>query len=328
MQMYSEADVDTSCLAGKQVTILGYGSQGRAHALNLKDSGFDVVVGLRPDGSSWDKAKADGLTVMSPNDAVKGAAIVMFLTPDMVQKALYKSVVDDIAEGATLLFAHGFAIHYRQVEPRPDLDVALIAPKGPGGLVRRQYEEGHGVPCLVAVHQDATGDALKIALAYASGIGGARAGVIETTFAEETETDLFGEQAVLCGGATELIVAGFETLVDAGYQPEVAYYEVMHELKLIVDLLHEGGLKKMHKFISDTAAWGDMVSGPRVVDDKSRAAMKAILQDIQDGTFARNWIAENEAGMPEFRKRMQADLDHPIEEVGADLRSRMDWLEE
>ncbi len=328
MQMYSEADVDTSCLAGKQVTILGYGSQGRAHALNLKDSGFDVIVGLRPDGSSWDKAKADGLTVMSPNDAVKGAAIVMFLTPDMVQKALYKSVVDDIAEGATLLFAHGFAIHYRQVEPRPDLDVALIAPKGPGGLVRRQYEEGHGVPCLVAVHQDATGDALKIALAYASGIGGARAGVIETTFAEETETDLFGEQAVLCGGATELIVAGFETLVDAGYQPEVAYYEVMHELKLIVDLLHEGGLKKMHKFISDTAAWGDMVSGPRVVDDKSRAAMKAILQDIQDGTFARNWIAENEAGMPEFRKRMQADLDHPIEEVGADLRSRMDWLEE
>lgn len=328
MQMYSETDVDTRCLAGKQVTILGYGSQGRAHALNLKDSGFDVVVGLRPDGSSWEKAKADGLTVMSPNDAVKGAAIVMFLTPDMVQKALYKSVVDDIAGGATLLFAHGFAIHYGQVEPRPDLDVALIAPKGPGGLVRRQYEEGHGVPCLVAVHQDATGDALNVALAYASGIGGARAGVIETTFAEETETDLFGEQAVLCGGATELIVAGFETLVEAGYQPEVAYYEVMHELKLIVDLLHEGGLRKMHKFISDTAAWGDMVSGPRVVDDNSRAAMRAVLQDIQDGTFARNWIAENEAGMPEFRKRMQADLDHPIEKVGADLRSRMDWLEE
>jgi len=328
MQMYSESDVDTSCLTDRQVTILGYGSQGRAHALNLKDSGFDVVVGLRSSGASWAKAEADGLTVQEPNAAVKGAAIVMFLTPDMVQKSLYQSVVDDIDNGALLLFAHGFAIHYGQVEPRADLDVALIAPKGPGGLVRRQYEEGHGVPCLVAINQDATGNALKTALAYAAGIGGARAGVIETTFAEETETDLFGEQAVLCGGATELIVAGFETLVEAGYQPEVAYYEVMHELKLIVDLLHEGGLRKMHKFISDTAAWGDMISGPRVVDNASRAAMKAILTDIQDGTFARNWIAENENGMPEFRRMMQADLDHPIEKVGADLRARMDWLEE
>ncbi|MFT5502130.1 MAG: ketol-acid reductoisomerase [Woeseiaceae bacterium] len=328
MQMYSESDVDTSCLTDRQVTILGYGSQGRAHALNLKDSGFDVVVGLRSSGASWAKAEADGLSVQEPNEAVKGAAIVMFLTPDMVQKSLYQSVVDDIDNGALLLFAHGFAIHYGQVEPRADLDVALIAPKGPGGLVRRQYEEGHGVPCLVAIHQDATGNALKTALAYAAGIGGARAGVIETTFAEETETDLFGEQAVLCGGATELIVAGFETLVEAGYQPEVAYYEVMHELKLIVDLLHEGGLRKMHKFISDTAAWGDMISGPRVVDDASRAAMKAILTDIQDGTFARNWIAESENGMPEFKRMMQADLDHPIEKVGADLRGRMDWLEE
>ncbi len=328
MQMYSESDVDTSSLTDRQVTILGYGSQGRAHALNLKDSGFDVVVGLRSSGASWAKAEADGLAVQEPNEAVKGAAIVMFLTPDMVQKSLYQSVVDDIDNGALLLFAHGFAIHYGQVEPRADLDVALIAPKGPGGLVRRQYEEGHGVPCLVAINQDATGNALKLALAYASGIGGARAGVIETTFAEETETDLFGEQAVLCGGATELIVAGFETLVEAGYQPEVAYYEVMHELKLIVDLLHEGGLRKMHKFISDTAAWGDMISGPRVVDDASRAAMKAILTDIQDGTFARNWIAESENGMPEFKRMMQADLNHPIEKVGADLRGRMDWLEE
>jgi ketol-acid reductoisomerase len=327
MQMYSESDVDTSCLADRQVTILGYGSQGRAHALNLKDSGFNVVVGLRSGGASWSKAEADGLTVQEPNAAVKGAAIVMFLTPDMVQKSLYLSVVDDIAKGALLLFAHGFAIHYKQVEPRSDLDVALIAPKGPGGLVRRQYEEGHGVPCLVAVHRNSTGNALKIALAYAAGIGGARAGVIETSFAEETETDLFGEQAVLCGGATELIVAGFETLVEAGYQPEVAYYEVMHELKLIVDLLHEGGLRKMHKYISDTAAWGDMISGPRVVDAASRAAMKAILTDIQDGTFARNWIAESEKGMPEFKRMMQADLDHPIEKVGADLRGRMDWLE-
>jgi ketol-acid reductoisomerase len=326
--MYSEADVDLSCLADSQISLLGYGSQGRAHALNLKDSGFNVVVGLRRSGSSWDKAKADGLNVMEPNDAVKDAKVVMFLTPDMVQKSLYASVVDDIPGGATLMFAHGFAVHFKQVEPRGDLNVALIAPKGPGGLVRRQFEEGHGVPCLVAVHQDATGDALKVALAYAAGIGGARAGVIETTFAEETETDLFGEQAVLCGGATELIVAGFETLVEAGYQPEVAYYEVMHELKLIVDLLHEGGLKKMYKFISDTAAWGDMISGPRVVDDASRTAMKDILGEIQDGTFARNWIAENENGMPEFKRMMQADLEHPIEQVGAELRGRMDWLQD
>jgi ketol-acid reductoisomerase len=328
MKMYSEADVDATCLDDRQVTILGYGSQGRAHALNLKDSGFNVVMGLRRDGASWAQAEADGLTVMEPAAAVKDAAIIAFLTPDMVQKSLYAAVVDNVAEGATLLFAHGFAVHFKQIEPRGDLDVVLIAPKGPGGLVRRQYEEGHGVPCLVAVHQDATGDALKLALAYAAGIGGARAGVIETTFAEETETDLFGEQAVLCGGATELIVAGFETLVEAGYQPEVAYYEVMHELKLIVDLLHEGGLRKMHKFISDTAAYGDMVSGPRVVDENSRKQMKAVLNDIQDGTFARNWIAENEAGMPEFKRMMQADLEHPIEKVGAELRSRMDWLEE
>ncbi len=328
MQMYSEADVDLACLADRQIPILGYGSQGRAHALNLKDSGCNVVVGLRAGGASWPQAEADGLTVMEPGAAVKGATIVAFLTPDMVQKRLYESLVDDIAEGATLLFAHGFAVHFKQVEPRADLNVVLIAPKGPGGLVRRQYEEGHGVPCLVAVHQDAGDDALNLALAYASGIGGARAGVIKTTFAEETETDLFGEQAVLCGGATELIVAGFETLVEAGYQPEVAYYEVMHELKLIVDLLHEGGLRKMYKFISDTAAYGDMVSGPRVVDGNSRANMQAVLNDIQDGTFARNWIAESEAGMPEFKRMMNADLEHPIEKVGADLRSRMDWLQE
>jgi ketol-acid reductoisomerase len=328
MKMYSEADVDATCLADRQVTILGYGSQGRAHALNLKDSGFNVVMGLRRDGASWAQAEADGLTVMEPAAAVRDAAIVAFLTPDMVQKSLYAAVVDNIPEGAVLLFAHGFAVHFGQVAPRADLDVVLIAPKGPGGLVRRQYEEGHGVPCLVAVHQDASGNALKLALAYAAGIGGARAGVIETTFAEETETDLFGEQAVLCGGATELIVAGFETLVEAGYQPEVAYYEVMHELKLIVDLLHEGGLRKMHKFISDTAAYGDMVSGPRVVDANSRKQMKAVLQDIQDGTFARNWIAENEAGMPEFKRMMKADLEHPIEKVGAALRSRMDWLQD
>jgi ketol-acid reductoisomerase len=328
MQMYLESDVDTASLVEQQVTILGYGSQGRAHALNLRDSGFKVVVGLRRGGASWSKAEADGLVVKEPQDAVQGAAIVAFLTPDMVQKQLYADIIEHVAKGAALLFAHGFAVHFKLIVPRADLDVVLIAPKGPGGLVRRQYEEGHGVPCLVAVHQDATGNGLQLALAYSAGIGGARAGVIRTTFAEETETDLFGEQAVLCGGATELIVAGFETLVAAGYQPEVAYYEVMHELKLIVDLLHEGGLRKMHKFISDTAAWGDMISGPRVVDANSRAAMQAILTEIQDGTFARNWITENAAGMPKFKQLMNADLEHPIEKVGADLRGRMDWLEE
>jgi len=327
MQMYSETDVDTSCLEGKRIAVLGYGSQGRAHALNLKDSGHDVVMGLRPGGGSWAKAEVDGLTVQEPAAAAKGAAIIAFLTPDLTQADLYASIVDNLDQGAAILFAHGFNIHYKQIEPRADLDVILIAPKGPGGLVRRQYEEGHGVPCLVAVAQDSSGKALQLALAYAQGIGGARAGVIETTFAEETETDLFGEQAVLCGGATELVVAGFETLVKAGYQPEVAYYECMHELKLIVDLLHEGGLKKMHEFISETAAYGDLVSGPRVIDEHARTNMQEILDDIRDGSFARQWIDENKAGQPEYKRMMDEDLNHPIEKVGADLRSRMDWLE-
>ncbi len=327
MHMYSESDVDVSCLQGKRIAILGYGSQGRAHALNLKDSGHDVVMGLRPGGGSWAKAEADGLHVQEPAEATKDAAVVAFLTPDLTQADLYASIVDNLDQGAAILFAHGFNIHYKQIEPRADLDVILIAPKGPGGLVRRQYEEGHGVPCLLAVGQDSSGNALQLALAYAAGIGGARAGVIETTFAEETETDLFGEQAVLCGGATELVVAGFETLVKAGYQPEVAYYECMHELKLIVDLLHEGGLKKMHEFISETAAYGDLVSGPRVVDQHARDKMQQILDDIQDGTFAQQWIDENKAGQPEFKRMMDEDLNHPIEVVGADLRSRMDWLE-
>lgn len=327
MQMYSEKDVDTSILNGKRIAILGYGSQGLAHALNLKDSGFEVVVGLRPDGASWPKAEADGLVVKEPAEAVKGAAITAFLTPDLVQESLYAGIEANLENGAAILFAHGFNIHYKRIEPRADLDVVLIAPKGPGGLVRRQYEEGHGVPCLVAVEKDSSGNALSLALAYAHGIGGARAGVIETTFAEETETDLFGEQAVLCGGVTELVVAGFETLVDAGYQPEVAYYECMHELKLIVDLLHEGGLRKMHQFISDTAAYGDLVSGPRIIDDHVRQNMKQILAEIQDGTFANNWIVETEGGQQEFRRMMNADLEHPIEKVGAELRSQMDWLE-
>ena len=328
MQMYSETDVDSSYLEGRRVAILGYGSQGRAHALNLKDSGQDVVVGLRKGGASWPRALADGLEVQEPRDAVKGAAITAFLTPDLVQAELYKSVISGIDKGAAILFAHGFNIHYKQIVPRDDLDVFLIAPKGPGGLVRRQFEEGHGVPCLAAIDQDKTGNALQLALAYAQGIGGARAGVIKTTFAEETETDLFGEQAVLCGGATELVVAGFETLVEAGYQPEVAYYECMHELKLIVDLLHEGGLRKMHQFISDTAAYGDLTRGPRVVDEHVRGKMKDVLAEIRNGTFAREWIAENRNGQKDYKRMMQADLDHPIEKVGADLRGRMDWLED
>ncbi len=327
MQMYSESDVDTACLEGKRIAILGYGSQGRAHALDLKDSGFDVVVGLRSSGASWPRAEADGFQVQEPKDAVKGAAIVAFLTPDLVQGPLYEAISAEIEQGSAILFAHGFNIHFKQIEPRADLDVVLIAPKGPGDLVRRQYEEGHGVPCLVAVAQDASGEALKLALAYTHGIGGARAGVIETTFAEETETDLFGEQAVLCGGATELVVAGFETLVKAGYQPEVAYYECMHELKLIVDLLHEGGLKKMHEFISETAAYGDLTRGPRIVDEHVRETMQEVLTEIQDGTFARQWIDENKSGQIEYKRMMSEDLTHQIEKVGADLRSRMDWLE-
>ena len=327
MRMYSEQDVNPSILEDKKIVILGYGSQGRAHALNLKDSGFNVVVGLRRSGASWDKAISDGLDVKEPNDAVKDASIVMFLTPDMTQENIYLNIEQSIEKDAAIVFAHGFNIHYKRIKPRDDLDVFLIAPKGPGGLVRRQYKEGHGVPCLVAIEHDKSGEALDLALAYAHGIGGARAGVIETTFAEETETDLFGEQAVLCGGATELVVAGYETLVEAGYQPEVAYYECMHELKLIVDLLHEGGLKKMHEFISDTAAYGDLVSGPRVIDEHARKKMKDILDDIQTGKFAENWINENEAGQPEFKRMMNNDLEHPIEKVGTDLRSRMDWLE-
>jgi ketol-acid reductoisomerase len=327
MKMYSETDVDISCLEGKQIAILGYGSQGRAHALNLKDSGFDVVVGLRPEGSSWPKAKADGLQVNKPLDAVKGAAIVAFLTPDLVQGPLYETINGELEKESTILFAHGFNIHFKQIAPRSDLDVVLIAPKGPGDLVRRQYEEGHGVPCLVAVEQDSSGNALKIALAYAQGIGGTRAGVIETTFAEETETDLFGEQAVLCGGATELVVAGFETLVEAGYQPEIAYYECMHELKLIVDLLHEGGLQKMHKFISETAAYGDLTRGPKIIDEHVRQKMKEVLTNIRNGVFAREWIEENKSGQREYKRLMDKDLSHQVEKVGADLRSRMDWLE-
>jgi len=326
MQIYTESDVDVGALAGAQVTVLGYGSQGRAHALNLRDSGFNVTVGLRRGGKSWARAEQDGLAVKEPAAAVEGADLVCMLVPDLAQKALYEAVEGGLKPGAAVSFAHGFNIHFGQIDPREGIDVILVAPKGPGDLVRRQYEEGRGVPCLIAVAQDATGKARDRALAYAHGIGGTRGGVLETTFAEETETDLFGEQAVLCGGATELVLKGFETLVEAGYKPEVAYFECLHELKLIVDLLHEGGLRKMHEFISETAKYGDLTRGPRVVDDHVKKQMKQVLTEVQDGTFARQWIAENEKGLPEYNRLLQADLAHPIEEVGSALRARMSWL--
>jgi ketol-acid reductoisomerase len=315
-------------LAKARIAILGYGSQGRAHALNLKDSGYNVVVGVRKSGDSFAKAKKDGLEVAEPTEAVKNADLIAFLTPDLTQKDLYKDVIGNIKQGATILFAHGFNIHFKQIKPRKDLNVVLIAPKGPGGLVRRQYQQGRGVPSLLAVYQDTNKQAKAIALAYADGIGGTRGGVLTTTFAEETETDLFGEQAVLCGGATELVVKGFETLVVAGYQPEVAYYECLHELKLIVDLLHEGGLTKMHQFISETAKYGDLTRGPRVVNKATKKEMKKILTEIQDGKFARQWIAENNSGRKKYNKLMKADYTHKIEKVGAKLRERMPWLQE
>jgi ketol-acid reductoisomerase len=328
MQIYSQKDVNKKALKGARIAILGYGSQGRAHALNLKDSGYDVIVGVRKGGDSWTKAKKDGLPVAEPAEAVKGAELVAMLTPDLTQKELYNQVIGNIKEGATLLFAHGFNVHFGQIKPRKDLDVVLIAPKGPGGLVRRQYQQGRGVPALMAIYQNPSKKAKDKALAYADGIGGTRGGVLTTTFAEETETDLFGEQAVLCGGATELVVKGFETLVEAGYQPEVAYYECLHELKLIVDLLHEGGLAKMHKFISETAKYGDLTRGPRVVNAATKKEMRKILKEIQDGKFARQWIAENKRGRKKYNQMMNKDLRHKIEKVGAKLRARMPWLEE
>ncbi len=312
-----------------KVAVIGYGSQGRAHALNLRDSGHDVVIGLRPCGPTEVKAKADGFTVKPPAQAAAEAGLVAVLTPDMVQPQLWREVLEpNIAAGACLLFAHGFNIHYGQIEPRADLDVVLVAPKGPGALVRREYEIGRGVPCVWAVHQDASSRAAGLAQAYAAGLGGARANLIATSFKEETETDLFGEQAVLCGGATKLVQAGWETLVEAGYQPEVAYYECLHELKLIVDLLYEGGITRMHEFISETAQYGDLTRGPYVVDAHTKAQMKKILTEIQDGSFARQWIAEYAAGNPNYKALKQADLDHPIEAVGRKLRAAMSWLHE
>jgi ketol-acid reductoisomerase len=328
MRLYSQKDVDKKALRGARIAVLGYGSQGRAHALNLKDSGYEVIVGVRRGGEGFKRARRDGLAVAEPVDAVRGADLVAMLVPDLVQPELYRAVAAGLKRGATLLFAHGFNIHFRQIRPRKDLDVVLIAPKGPGDLVRRQYQQGRGVPCLLAVAQNATGNARKKALAYAHGIGGTRGGVLETTFGEETETDLFGEQAVLCGGATELVVKGFETLVEAGYQPEVAYYECLHELKLIVDLLHEGGIRKMHEFISETAKYGDLTRGPRIIDAHVKKEMRRILKEIQEGKFARQWIKEYASGRRNYRKLLKADLSRPIEKVGAALRARMPWLNE
>ena len=311
-----------------KIAVIGYGSQGRAHALNLRDSGFDVTVGLRPGGPTEHKASADGFKVLTPDDAVADAEIVAVLTPDMVQAKLYRDVIEpNIKPGACLLFAHGFNVHFAQIAPRGDLDVVLVAPKGPGALVRREYEIGRGVPAVYAVHQDRSGRAEELALIYCGGIGGARQNAIRTTFKEETETDLFGEQAVLCGGVSSLVQAGFETLVEAGYQHEIAYYEVMHELKLIVDLFYEGGITRMLEFVSETAQYGDYVSGPRIIDAGVKARMKDVLTEIQDGTFAKAWIAEYESGLPNYKRLKQADLEHPVEAVGRKLRSGMKWLD-
>ncbi|KTF39913.1 ketol-acid reductoisomerase [Xanthomonas translucens] len=310
-----------------KIAIVGYGSQGRAHALNLRESGFDVTVGLRAGGPTEAKAQADGFVVKSPAEAVKDADLVAVLTPDMVQKKLYDEVLaPNMKQGACLLFAHGLNVHFDMIKPRADLDVVLVAPKGPGALVRREYEIGRGVPCIWAVYQDKSGKAEQFALEYAAGLGGARANLIKTTFKEETETDLFGEQAVLCGGASSLVQAGFEVLVEAGYQPEIAYYEVLHELKLIVDLFYEGGITRMLEFVSETAQYGDYVSGPRVIDAATKERMRAVLTDIQNGTFTKNWVAEYEAGLPNYNAFKQADLQHPIEVVGKQLRAKMVWL--
>ncbi|MCZ7582934.1 MAG: ketol-acid reductoisomerase [Deltaproteobacteria bacterium] len=326
-KIYYEKNAPLAPLAKKTVAVLGYGSQGHAHALNLQDSGVKVVVGLRPGSASEKDANKAGLKVMAPDAACKAADVIMMLVPDMAQKTLYESAVaPNLKKGDALFFAHGFNIHFSQIRPPKDVDVCMIAPKGPGHMVRRVYEEGRGVPALVAVQQDATGKAMKIALAYATGIGATRAGLIETTFAEETETDLFGEQAVLCGGTSELIRAGFDTLIAAGYQPEVAYFECLHELKLIVDLVYEQGITGMRRSISETAKYGDVTRGPMIVTDETRATMKRILGDIQNGAFAREWILENTAGRPVYNARLTRDADHPVERVGKTLRGMMSWL--
>ncbi len=326
-RMYYDADANLDVLAGKTIAIIGYGSQGHAHALNLRDSGMDVIVGLYPGSKSVAKAEAEGLTVKSVADASAAADFIMILLPDEAMKTVYKNEIEqNLTAGKVLAFAHGFNIHFAQIVPPADVDVVMIAPKGPGHLVRRTYEQGEGVPCLFAVYQDATGRGRDRAMAYAKGIGGSRAGVLETTFREETETDLFGEQVVLCGGLSALIKAGFETLVDAGYQPELAYFECLHEVKLIVDLIVEGGLAKMRDSISNTAEYGDLTRGPRIVTDATRLEMKKILTEIQTGQFAREFVLENQAGKPGFTAMRRREAEHPIEEVGTDLRAMFSWL--
>jgi ketol-acid reductoisomerase len=326
--MFYDDDADLNELDGKTVAIIGYGSQGHAHALNLKDSGVSVVVGLRSSSPSAEKAREHGLEVVEPADAASRGDLVMLLVPDELHRRVWESGVGDgIAPGNMVLFGHGFSIHYEEVAPPPDVDVALVAPKGPGHLVRRQYLEGSGVPALVGVHQNASGKALELALAYAKGIGCTRGGVIETTFKDETETDLFGEQAVLCGGVTELVRAGYETLVGAGYDPRLAYFECLHELKLIVDLIYEKGIAGMRYSISNTAEYGDMTRGKRVIGEDSRRAMKQLLDEIQGGDFAREWIAENRAGQENFKRLREEQSKHQVEVVGRELRSQMDWID-
>jgi ketol-acid reductoisomerase len=327
--MIYDKDADLSRLEGKTVAILGYGSQGHAHALNLKDSGVDVVVGLREGSSSADKARGDGLRVESIADAASEGDVVMVLLPDEKQSEVWEAeIADGIAPGNLLLFAHGFSIHFGQIEPGPEVDVGMVAPKGPGHLVRRQFLEGNGVPGLIAVHRDASGDARDLVLAYAKGIGCTRAGVIETTFKDETETDLFGEQAVLCGGVTELVRAGYETLVEAGYDSRLAYFECLHELKLIVDLMYEKGITGMRYSISNTAEYGDLTRGKRIIGEPTRKAMKQILGEIQSGEFAKEWIGENRAGQENFQRMREEQKDHRVEREGRELRSMMDWIDQ
>jgi ketol-acid reductoisomerase len=325
--IYYEKDTDPSLLAGKKVGIIGYGSQGHAHALNLRDSGVDVQVGLPAGSASRAKAQAEGLTVDTPDKVAAASDVIMILVPDQIQGTLYKeSIAPHLSAGKTLMFAHGFNIHFKEIVPPADVDVTMIAPKAPGHRVREVYVDGQGVPALVAVHQDASGKALANALAYGSAIGSGRAGIVATTFKEETETDLFGEQSVLCGGVTQLVKTGFETLVEAGYQPEIAYFEVLHELKLIVDLMYEGGMGYMRYSVSETAEFGDYSRGPRVVDEHVRESMRQVLKEIQDGTFAREWMAENHEGQPRFKAMREENAKHEIETVGAELRQMMGFL--
>ncbi len=327
MKIYYDSDADLGVLQGKQVAIIGYGSQGHAQAQNLRDSGVDVIVGQRKGGPNYELAKEHGFEPVSAAEATQNAQVVQILTADHVQARLYKEEVSaHMTEGKTLVFSHGFNIHFDQIRPAANLDVVMVAPKGPGHLVRSEYERGAGVPSLVAIHQDATGRALETALAYAKGLGATRAGVIETTFKEETETDLFGEQTVLCGGVSELVKAGYDTLVEAGYQPEVAYFECLHEVKLIVDLFYQGGLSFMRYSVSDTAEYGDYTRGKRIITEQTRQTMREILAEVQSGEFAQEWIAENESGRPQFTEMRRQEKEHPIEVVGAKLRAMMPWL--